>query len=87
MMKKYPVKSGGDNWEARGHIIPKQDLLNYVENKSTLNWPHEFGVYMNTKFISEWRDMVRKAGFKNIQTWQVGAKDDWTGTLIIYGEK
>ena len=29
LMKKYPVKSGGDNWEARGHIIPKQDLLNY----------------------------------------------------------
>ncbi len=28
-MKKYPVKSGGDNWEARGHIIPKEDLLNY----------------------------------------------------------
>ena len=29
LMKKYPVKSGGDNWEAKGHIIPKQDLLNY----------------------------------------------------------
>ena len=29
LMQKYPVKSGGDNWEARGHIIPKQDLLNY----------------------------------------------------------
>ena len=29
LMVKYPVKSGGDNWEARGHIIPKEDLLNY----------------------------------------------------------
>ena len=29
LMKKYPVKSGGDNWEAKGHIIPKEDLLNY----------------------------------------------------------
>ena len=29
LMKKYPVKSGGDNWEARGHIIPKEELLNY----------------------------------------------------------
>ena len=29
IMKNYPVKSGGDNWEARGHIIPKEDLLNY----------------------------------------------------------
>ena len=29
LMKKYPIKNGGDNWEAKGHIIPKQDLLNY----------------------------------------------------------
>ena len=29
LMKKYPIKNGGDNWEARGHIIPKEDLLNY----------------------------------------------------------
>ena len=29
LMKKYPIKNGGDNWEARGHIVPKEDLLNY----------------------------------------------------------
>ena len=29
LMVKYPVKSGGDNWEAKGHIIPKEDLLSY----------------------------------------------------------
>ena len=29
LMKKYPIKNGGDNWEAKGHIIPKEDLLNY----------------------------------------------------------
>ena len=29
LMLKYPIKSGGDNWEAKGHVIPKQDLLNY----------------------------------------------------------
>lgn len=29
LMKKYPIKKGGDNWEARGHIIPAQDLLTY----------------------------------------------------------
>lgn len=29
LMKKYPVKKGGDNWEARGHIIPAIDLLTY----------------------------------------------------------
>ena len=29
LMKKYPIKKGGDHWEARGHIIPKEDLLSY----------------------------------------------------------
>lgn len=29
LMKKYPVKSGGDNWEAKGHIIPAKDLLTF----------------------------------------------------------
>jgi hypothetical protein len=31
-MKKYPIKNGGDNWEARGHIIPKEALLDYANN-------------------------------------------------------
>ena len=29
LMTKYPVKAGGDNWTSKGHIIPKEDLLNY----------------------------------------------------------
>ena len=28
-MLKYPIKNGGDNWEARGYVIPKEDLLKY----------------------------------------------------------
>ena len=27
-MTKYPIKLGGDNWTSKGHIIPKEDLLN-----------------------------------------------------------
>jgi len=28
LMKKYPIKLGGDNWTSKGYIIPKEDLLN-----------------------------------------------------------
>jgi len=28
LMTKYPIKLGGDNWTSKGHIIPKEDLLN-----------------------------------------------------------
>ena len=27
-MTKYPIKVGGDNYTSKGHIIPKEDLLN-----------------------------------------------------------
>ena len=30
LMKKYPIKNGGDNWTSKGHIIPKADLLNLI---------------------------------------------------------
>jgi len=28
LMTKYPIKAGGDNYTSKGHIIPKEDLLN-----------------------------------------------------------
>ena len=30
LMKSYPIKAGGDRWTSRGHIIPKEDLLNLI---------------------------------------------------------
>ncbi|WMM94948.1 hypothetical protein HTVC168P_gp18 [Pelagibacter phage HTVC168P] len=29
LMKKYPIKAGGDNWTSKGHIIPKEHLLTF----------------------------------------------------------
>ena len=28
IMKKFPIKAGGDRWTSKGHIIPKCELLN-----------------------------------------------------------
>ncbi len=30
LMTKYPKKAGGDNYTSKGHIIPKEDLLNQI---------------------------------------------------------
>ena len=30
LMKSYPIKAGGDRWTSRGHIMPKEDLLNLI---------------------------------------------------------
>jgi len=59
----------------------------YLENKPSNCWPVDVGVNMNTKPILFWIDEMKIAGFKNIKYFQFGAKDDWLGTLVIYGEK
>ena len=59
----------------------------YFENKPSINWPRYIGVNMNTQSIEFWINAMKMAGFKNIQYWQAGAKDDWHGTLVVFGEK
>ncbi len=59
----------------------------YQENTPSLKWPIELEVDMWTHSILEWKKMFQNAGFTNIQVSQVGHKNDWQGTLVIYGEK
>ena len=59
----------------------------YIENPSSINWPAECGVNMNTQPINYWLNIMKEAGFKNIQHWQTGIKKDWMGTLVVFGEK
>lgn len=59
----------------------------YKENKSAINWPQECGVFMKTLSIEEWKEILFNAGFKNIEYWQVGQKDDWAGTLVFQAQK
>ena len=59
----------------------------YLENKPSINWPKDFSVNMNTQSIEFWINSMKAAGFNNIQYWQSGAKDEWVGTLVIFGEK
>ena len=35
----------------------------------------------------EWKNIVSKAGFKNIESRRVGEKNEWKGTLIISATK
>jgi len=59
----------------------------YMENPPSLNWPEQCGVNMNTQPTEYWLSLMKSAGFKNIQHWQTGAKNEWTGTLVVLGEK
>ena len=59
----------------------------YLENKPSLKWPIDLNVHMWTYSILQWKALFRSAGFKNIIIEQFGQKNDWSGTLVLYGEK
>ena len=59
----------------------------YKENTPSLNWPQELNVPMCTYSELEWKNMFLNAGFSSVSISRVGKKDDWAGTLVLYGEK
>ena len=59
----------------------------YLENKSSLSWSKDLDLSLKTYSIEQWKSNFEKAGFKNIHTYQFGAKENWDGTLVIYCEK
>ena len=80
------IKNVYENWlTKKGLLILGID--HYKENKSSINWPQECGVYMNTKTKEEWIKILKNAGFINIKNWQVCKKENWEGTLVIMGNK
>ena len=59
----------------------------YSENPVSISWPEDVGVNMNTQSIGYWVSLMEDAGFRNVNYWQTGAKKDWMGTLVVFGEK
>ena len=60
----------------------------YYENKTSHNWPEKTNVdTMTLLSTQEWKNIVSKAGFKNILSWREGEKNEWKGTLIISATK
>ena len=58
----------------------------YEENKPSLNWPKECGVFMNTKSIKEWVDLIKLAGYENVKFWQLPVNKK-ESTLVVLGKK
>ena len=76
-----------DNWLTnRGRLVIGIDF--YKENLSCHDWPDKTNVsIMKLLTIADWIRMFEDCGFKNIKSWRVGQKQDWAGTLIVYGTK
>ena len=76
-----------ENWlNKNGKFIMGIDF--YYENKTSHNWPEKTNVdTMTLLSTQEWKNIVSKAGFKNIVSWREGEKNEWKGTLIISATK
>jgi len=59
----------------------------YLENKPSLSWPKELCLNLQTLSIDDWVKMVNLAGFNKVNYEQVGSKENWAGTLVLYAEK
>tara|TARA_B100001250_G_scaffold388273_1_gene386400 strand:- start:759 stop:1370 length:612 start_codon:yes stop_codon:yes gene_type:complete len=59
----------------------------YLENKPSLSWPKDLDLDLQTLSINDWVSIVQLAGFSKVNYKQVGAKENWAGTLIVYGYK
>ncbi|MBN09223.1 MAG: nodulation protein S NodS [Flavobacteriaceae bacterium] len=69
-----------------GRIIIGIDY--YKENKASHCWPEECGIsIMQLLSEKEWNSFFKIAGFKNVKSWRVGEKDNWSGTLVLTGTK
>tara|TARA_B100001750_G_C15475322_1_gene582154 strand:+ start:678 stop:1289 length:612 start_codon:yes stop_codon:yes gene_type:complete len=59
----------------------------YLENTSSLSWGSDLDLDIKTLSKKEWKDMFMESGFKNVNMFCYGAKNQWEGTLIIYASK
>lgn len=60
----------------------------YKENTVSHSWPEDCGISIMHLFSeSQWVDLFRKAGFKEVESTRFGAKENWSGTLILRGQK
>ena len=55
----------------------------YTENPASHDWGPSLNVHMALLSMDDWVAGLKEAGFKDITAMQVGAKEDWAGTLVL----
>jgi SAM-dependent methyltransferase len=75
------------NWlKEYGRLIVGLDFYN--ENTVSHSWPEDCGVsIMQLLPEATWIGFFKEAGFRNVQSWRVDAKENWAGTLVITAVK
>ena len=68
-----------------GRFIAGIDL--YHENVDSHSWQGKVGTPMLMLKESEWIDIFKASGLKNVTSWRANQNRDWPGTLVLTGTK
>ncbi len=76
-----------NSWLTMGGILIL-GLDFYKENTVSHSWPEDCGVSIMHLFSEKhWIELFCKAGFKEAESNRFGVKENWSGTLILKGQK
>mgnify|MGYP005737127529 FL=1 len=71
-----------DEWmRPGGRLVIGVD--HYTENPASHDWGPSLNVHMALLSMDDWASGLKEAGFTDITAMQVGAKEDWAGTLVL----
>ena len=71
-----------DEWmRPGGRLVIGVD--HYTENPASHDWGPSLNVHMALLSMDDWVAGLKEAGFTDITAMQVGAKEDWAGTLVL----
>ena len=75
------------NWlKEGGRLIIGLDF--YQENPASHAWPEACGISIMQLFPElTWKNFFVNASFKEVESWKVGTKENWSGTLVLTGIK
>ena len=59
----------------------------YLENEDSHGWPEALDVHMTLLSEAQWKQAMIDAGFSDVGIQRVAAKDDFVGTLVMFGKK
>ena len=76
-----------DSWLNTGGVLIF-GLDFYEENTVSHSWPEDCGVSIMHLFSEiHWAELFREAGFSKVESSRFGIRENWSGTLILKGQK
>ena len=80
------LKTVHQSWmKPGGRIVIGVD--HYLENPASHDWGPSLNVHMALMSIEEWMNGLLEAGFTDVRHEQVGEKEGWSGTLVLYASR